>query len=311
VKAVYLIWIGFLYLVSLLPLWVLHRFSEVTYFFVYYLGGYRKSVVRENLLRAFPNHSDEQRMTIEKKFYAHFCDLIFETLKSFTLSKKSLQARCVYLTPEISDQLFAQGHDLMGVSSHLANWEWKGMALGYEFKQSTYVVYKPLSTAYLNQLVVRSRERFGSKLVAIKNLRSIFDEPHRSPIAIGLLSDQAPHDYSKAFEVDFFGRKTWVAAGAGVLTVQKNMQPVWGWMRRTGRSRYEWGLEVLKPEPPVGGWTASDLQQVERISLAHGLTLDQAKYALSLTQLFTQKLEERIKMAPQDWLWSHRRWKQR
>lgn len=304
------LWIALLYGISYLPVWVLHRFSDLLYLSVYYGVGYRKKVVRENLEIAFPERSAEERLKIEKQFFRNFCDLVFEAIKTFSISKEELRERCVYTTPQVTANLFAKKVNLMGVSSHLANWEWKGLSLGYAFEHKTFVVYKPLSSAYLNRLVVRSRERFGARLVSIKSLREIFKSDQNIPFAVGLLSDQAPHDYSKAFEVEFLGRKTWITPGAGVLTVQKNFTPVWGWMRRTGRSRYEWGIEELKPVIPAQ-WSESDQAQISRIAKAHQLTVEQASYALALTQLFTSKLEAEIKMAPQDWLWSHRRWKLR
>jgi KDO2-lipid IV(A) lauroyltransferase len=311
VKLLIRIWIAFLYTFSLLPLWVLHRFSDFSYLVVYYGWGYRKKVVRENLALSFPEKTADERLKIERQFFKNFCDLLFEAIKTFSISEKALRSRCIYTTPEVTKKLHREGLSLMGISSHLANWEWLGLALGFEFDHTTFVIYKPLSSAYLNQLMMRSRERFGTKLVPIKKLREIFQMNHGNPIAIGLLSDQAPHDYAKAFEVEFLGRKTWVTPGAGVLTAQRGMTPVWGWMKRVGRSRYEWGVEVLEPVPPSTGWSADELQQIDRIAAAHGLHPSQAAYALSLTQLFTRKLEEKIKMAPQDWLWSHRRWKLR
>ena len=57
--AMYYIVYGFLYLLSLLPFWVLHGISNLVYFFLYRVFGYRKKVVMANLLLAFPEKTEE------------------------------------------------------------------------------------------------------------------------------------------------------------------------------------------------------------------------------------------------------------
>jgi len=303
--------IAVLYAFSLLPIWVLHRFSDVACFFIYQVWGYRKKVVRENLKIAFPEKSEKERQAIERQFFRNFCDLIFETVKTFTISPEKLRSRLAYVTPDVSRELWARQANVMGVSGHLANWEWQGLSLAMDFEHTCFIIYKPLSNATLNRLILRSRERFGAKLISIKKLREIFQMNHGRPFLTGLLSDQAPHDYSKAFEVEFFGRPTWITPGAGVLTVQRGMTPIWGWMKRVGRSRYEWGAEILDVRAPSQGGPSADAAQIDRIAKAHGLNQAQAADALALTRLFTQKLEAHIRENPADWLWSHRRWKER
>ena len=123
------LWIALLYGLSYLPMWVLHRFSDLLYLSVYYGIGYRRKVVRENLEIAFPALSVDERLRIEKQFFRNFCDLVFEAIKTFSISKEELSERCVYTTPKVTADLFAKKVNLMGVSSHLANWEWKDVGL--------------------------------------------------------------------------------------------------------------------------------------------------------------------------------------
>ena len=80
----YYIVYGFVKLLSLLPFAVLYALSDVLYPVIYYIIGYRKQVVRDNLSYSFPEKTEQERKTIEKKFYRHFCDLIFENIKSLS-----------------------------------------------------------------------------------------------------------------------------------------------------------------------------------------------------------------------------------
>ena len=85
--------IFFLYVLSLLPLSVLHLFARLLYYPLYYIIGYRKKVVRENLEKSFPTKDSKEIILIEKTFYKYFVDLVFEIIKMSTISKKELLRR--------------------------------------------------------------------------------------------------------------------------------------------------------------------------------------------------------------------------
>ena len=297
-------------LLSWLPFPVLHLFSRVIYFWIYWVFGYRRKVVRENLRRAFPNESDTWRLNIERKFYKNFADLIVESIKTTTITLQELESRCHFTGKANADQWFAEGVHVNGLSSHLANWEWLPLTLGPATKQNCFAIYKPLSNQKINQFMVKSRERFGMNMIPIKKTREFFESKQDKPYIMGLLSDQAPHDYSKAFEVEFLNQKTYYVAGPGVLTVKYNLKPAISWMRRVGRSRYEWSLEPLHVDE-TSRLSEFEDAQVDRISKAHNLTLQQATLAYRIVKEYSRQLEIQIRAAPEDWLWTHRRWKTR
>ena len=57
---VYKIVFIFLKLLSRLPFWCLHRISDFFYLLLFYVIRYRKKVILNNLIIAFPNHSLEE-----------------------------------------------------------------------------------------------------------------------------------------------------------------------------------------------------------------------------------------------------------
>ena len=299
-----------LYLVSLFPFFILHWISNFLFLVIYHVIGYRRKVVQENLLRSFPNETSKWRKQVEKIFYRNFCDLMVETIKTSTISKEELLSRCKFTTHENARQWFHARANMDGISSHLANWEWMALATGIELPFDCYVVYKPLSSPRMNQFIIKSRGRFGLKLVPIKGVRTFFETPHEKPYLLGLLSDQAPHDYSRAFEVEFLNQKTYYVPGPGLLAVKYELTPCWGWMRRVGRSRFEWGIDPVLPDTSVA-LTSDESAQIARIAKAHDVTLAASEQGYRLVKEYSRLLEIKIKMAPADWLWSHRRWKSR
>ena len=79
-----------LYPLSLLPLWFLYGLSELIYILLYYIIGYRKKIVINNLKNSFPEASAKEIQKITKAYYRHFSDIIVEGIKNLSISKKEL-----------------------------------------------------------------------------------------------------------------------------------------------------------------------------------------------------------------------------
>ena len=84
---------SFLYLISLLPFWVLYIFADILFVLLYYVVGYRRNVVETNLKNAFPNKNIAERKTIARKFFRFLADTIVETIKLRSISESDLKKR--------------------------------------------------------------------------------------------------------------------------------------------------------------------------------------------------------------------------
>ena len=82
-----------MYLISLLPFFVLYFFSDGLCFIIYRVIRYRKSVVMSNLAIAFPEKTLAEREKIAKGFYKNFCDYIVESIKLLSMSDKEFDKR--------------------------------------------------------------------------------------------------------------------------------------------------------------------------------------------------------------------------
>ena len=118
----------FLKLISRLPFCVLYVISDIAYFFVRHIVGYRKDIVRKNLSASFPEKSEKELREIEKKFYHWLCDYFVETLKLLTITPEEMKKHLEFRGLE---QLVAVKKEGQGVSSflgHYCNWEWLSAA---------------------------------------------------------------------------------------------------------------------------------------------------------------------------------------
>ena len=100
---VYVLVYPLIWFISILPFRVLYVISDFFYLLIYYVFGYRKKVVYNNLQLVFPKKSNKELIKIQKKFYHHFVDIFIEMIKSFTISEKELRKRCTYTN--ISDAM--------------------------------------------------------------------------------------------------------------------------------------------------------------------------------------------------------------
>ena len=122
---------------SLLPAFLLYRLSDLLFFIFYYLVGYRKRVVYQNLRNSFPAKSEKEILKIRRAFFRHFCDLLVESLMIFNISEKQASARMKFINPELLDKPFNEGKTVIIAGGHYNNWELFAVAVDHALKHDT------------------------------------------------------------------------------------------------------------------------------------------------------------------------------
>ena len=113
-----------IWLLSILPTRLLYMFSSVLFLFIFHIVGYRRKVVRNNLKLCFPEKSDKEIRIISKKFFQHFCDMIFESIKSLTISEAEIKKRFKFTNVELIQELEKENKSIMLMCAHYGSWEW-------------------------------------------------------------------------------------------------------------------------------------------------------------------------------------------
>ena len=288
-KIVYYIIFVFWYLLSLLPLRVLYVLSDLLFFPIYYLFGYRKKVVRKNLTQSFPNKNEKEIKTIEKQFYHFLCDYMVETLKLFSMSKEQLKRRMTFGgVDEIVQKMNTQEKTFCFVYlGHYCNWEWIA-SLPYWVPENVLCgqIYHPLRNKAFDKLFLRLRNQFGGECIAMKEtLRRIIElKRAKQKTIIGFISDQSPKWNSIHHWTEFLHRDTPVFIGTERIGKQVDALIFYADVKRVKRGHYHCTFKPLVDNPK-----------------------DKPDY--EITDLYIHNLENMIKAAPQYWLWSHKRWK--
>src|SRR5690349_14647603 len=113
---------GLAYGLSLLPFWCLYRLSDFTFFILYHVTGYRKTLVLENLRHAFPEKTMQELEAIRRSYYHKFCDNWVEMLKIMSITKRQADKRITY-DYSVLEKLYKTGKPVQGFSGHFMNWE--------------------------------------------------------------------------------------------------------------------------------------------------------------------------------------------
>ena len=114
---------GLLWLISLLPLRILYFISDLVYGLMFYIIGYRRKVVMDNLKIVFPEMEDKQRTKIAKKFYHNLIDTFIESIKMITAPYSLLEKRVSFNMDEIN-RYYQTGRNVQVHIAHNFNWEW-------------------------------------------------------------------------------------------------------------------------------------------------------------------------------------------
>ncbi len=276
---------GFLYLLSLLPFPLLYALSDLVYFFLYRVFGYRKGVVLKNLRNSFPDKSPEEIDRLARDFYSYLCDLFLEMFKTLSISKEAMLRHCTISSEalELFQELGKEGKSLVLVCGHYGNWEWAGNTFSLLCPQRLSVIYHPLSSKAFDRLMYKMRTRFGTGLI---EMRSTFKEMVKQKgtlTATAFIADQTPFP-EKAYWTRFLNQDTPIFMGTETIARKMNYPIVYTSLQRERRGYYRIYAELLveKPAGTVEG---------------------------EISELHTRRLERDIVSHPEIWLWSHKRWK--
>ena len=237
--------IFFLYLISLLPFWFLYGVSNIIFLVLYYIVRYRRNVVSTNLKNSFPDKTDAERNTIERKYYQYMADLMVETVKMITVSEASLRKRMRPTNPELVDHYFKQGRSIIAAAGHYCNWEMAALAFGLLTDEKRIIVYKPLSNDVFNAFFNKVRARFGAMLVAMKQtLRTMIALKNDLTFSV-LVSDQTPVRHEINYFTTFLNQPTAVFLGIEKLAKLIDAVVIFYRIDRVKRGYYTYTLVPL------------------------------------------------------------------
>ena len=274
---------------SLLPLSVLYMISDIIlYPLVYYVARYRLKVVRKNLRNSFPEKGKNELKSIEKKFYRHFADLIVEVVYGYRVGDEEMRERVVFENVDLVEHLASKTHGVIAYLGHMGNWEWL-VDLNKRFVNPAmveYNVYRQLKNPASDKMMLELRSKRGGECIEKKQLLRKLVALRRSehPFVVGMLSDQKPSKRSSYVWTQFLNQETAFLDGSEVLAHKFGFSAVYAHIWSPKRGYYRIRFEQITDDP--------ELMQPEE-----------------MTKRYAELLEQNICAKPEQWLWTHNRWK--
>jgi len=276
----------FIGLIGVTPFFMLYGISDFAQIVIGRWIKYRRKVIFENIKRAFPKKSDQEIDKMIKLVYQNLTDVLIESLKSFTLSKASIVKRHKILNPQLLDKYLQNNQSVIVVTAHYNNWEWGSLSAGIQTNYKYIAFYKPINNPIINRAILKSRSRCGTHMASIYETSKSFEDNKNRPRVFLMAADQSPSSkqLNHAYWFDFLDQPTPFLHGLEKHARFNGYPVLYVNIQRKRRGYYTMELSELCNNPNV---------------------LDDGE----LTLRYVKKVEEIVKAQPENWLWSHKRWK--
>ena len=278
----YLIY-GSLYLFSLLPFFILYGISDLIYFLLYHVAGYRRKIVDDNLNIAFPEKTASEKSLIAKQFYRNLVDNFIETIKLLSIPEKSFVKRASVNFTD-AQRLADAGLNIQFHSGHQMNWEYASLAISRSLTIPWLAIYMLVKPDFMERLFLKIRGRFGAVMIEKAKYQSMMPQLIKKQYALGLIADQNPGFAKNAYWLNFFNKPAPFIVGPEKGAMRNKTAVVFVNMIKVKRGYYHFDCKVITED----GSNFSSGQ---------------------LTRNYRDNLEYEIRKHPDNYLWSHRRWK--
>ena len=271
--------------ISRLPLRILYSFSDFLFFINYNIIGYRKKVIFNNLKNSFPEKNDKEIRKIAKKFYLNFSDYIVELLKSFTISAEELHQRVEHVNLDVFFKAKKEGKNVMMLSGHIFNWEWFNAMATLIPQEKSFPIYRKVENDFWEEKIRLIRGSYGNEAIEAETvMKHILRNPNDGNSVYMFVADQTPMRSQVNYGIEFLHQKTPIFVGYDRIASRMNVAFVYCEMEKIARGKYR--------------------------ATYHEILPDAEKFVpLEVVKKFHHLLENTINRNPDNWLWSHKRWK--
>ena len=267
---------------NVLPIaWVtaMSRFLGDVYFS---LTPKRRKTVLSNLDNAYGDSiSSEEKLKIARESMRNFSASLVDFFMVASTMKRASE-NFEFEGTENLDAAFKKGHGVIFVISHLGSWEYLAF-LPYLRKYPCSVVVRNIRNPYLEDWARKNREKTGLNPIDRENsVRKILTELRANHLVAILIDQWAGPD---GLWQNFFTKPTSTTSVPARLARKTEAVLIPGYCVRTGPGKYK---IVIHPA----------------ISLAEG-----DDWEAETTSKLNSTLEKEILKYPDQWIWAHRRWK--
>ncbi len=241
-----------------------------------------KKIIENNLLRAIPDLTKKQIKTITNNMWKNYGKILAEYIFIKNFRTTNLKNKIYVEGQEILEKIKKDMEPVIFVSGHFNNFELMAMHIessGIELA----AVYRPLNNKFLNYIMEKIRRKYICKnqvkkgISGTKQLLSFF----KKNTSIALMIDQR---VSEGIKSNFFNQKAYTTTIPAQFAKKFNCKVVPIYIER--QKNFSFKLTVYDP-----------------IKYKNEDSID------SMTLQLNVIIEKMILKNPDQWIWSHNRWK--
>ena len=249
-----------------------------------------RRIACEHLRRSFPEWPEARVLRVARKSMHNLLYLGIEVFFTPRLVTPRTWRRYIRLSnmSEMLRYLLRQDGGMILLTGHFGNFEVVGYTmatLGF----ATVSVARPLDNRYIWEHMVGLLERTGQSFLYKKGAMQSVDAVLSGNGSLSIVADQDAG--RRGLFVDFFGRPASTYKSIALLAVRYDVPVLVGYGKRLSSGfDFEIGVQrIIYPREWAG-------------------RRDEVAW---ITQEFTRALEDVIRQAPEQYIWTHRRWKHR
>ena len=247
----------------------------------------RRRIALENLQIAFGDEmSTDERAKICRKSFQQIGKTAIEFLRFPKLTFDNIWEEVTVEGKEHLIHALNQGKGAIVFLPHFGNWELLALVYGALIPDRAKAIAFPLKNRYLNALVSQYREHLGLKLITRRQAVRETLRALRENFAIGFFADQ--NAGREGVFVDFFGKPASAVRGPATFALKTGAPLLLSMDIRQPDGRHH---VIITPEIDLE--LSGDLEQDVQTNTARILKI----------------LETYIRQYPDQWLWTHNRWK--
>ena len=241
-----------------------------------------KRIIQSNIKRAFPNTNLKDIEKISKSMWNNYGRIFAEYIFIKDFRSGNLSSKIEIDGEEILEEINKSKKQVVFVSGHLSNFELMAMCIEKSgIKLSA--IYRPLNNIFLNKIMERIRKKFICKnqiRKGIGGLKQLINLKKKN-YSTALMIDQR---VSEGILSNFFNEKALTTTIPAQLIKKFNIAVVPIYIERIEGINF-------------------------RIKVNNPINFPQETSIQNITDELNQILEKMIYKNPNQWIWSHNRWK--
>ena len=238
--------------------------------------------IQLNLKNSNIGNTDKDRKNITKKMWGNYGRIFAEYMYIKKFRKNNLSKNVEIIGEKILEEIKNKNKPVIFISGHFNNFELMAMYLeksGIELA----AIYRPLNNKFLNPIMENIRKKYICQKQIKKGISGTKEilKFFKQGTSIALMIDQR---VSEGIESNFFNRKALTTTIPAQFVKKYNCKIVPVYIER--KEKYNFRLEILDPVE------FSKNEKIEKI-----------------TDKLNNILEKLIIKNPDQWIWTHNRWK--